>query len=78
MPRDEAAYDPRVTGTERLNALTHGTGALLALAGAIVLVVLASLSGDPWRIAAAPSLPGALPRNAACRGVVIDNAKLRL
>jgi hemolysin III len=39
-----------VSRTERLNALTHGTGALLALAGAIVLVVLASLSGDPWRI----------------------------
>jgi hemolysin III len=39
-----------VTWTERLNALTHGTGALLALAGAVVLIVLAALSGDPWRI----------------------------
>jgi hemolysin III len=39
-----------VTWTERLNALTHGTGALLALAGAVVLIVLAALTGDPWRI----------------------------
>ena len=35
---------------ERLNAWTHLVGALLALAGAITLVVLASLQGDPWRI----------------------------
>ena len=35
---------------ERLNAWTHLVGALLALAGAIALVVLASLQGDPWRI----------------------------
>ena len=39
-----------MTHTERLNALTHGTGALLALAGATVLVVLAAFTGDPWRI----------------------------
>lgn len=35
---------------EKLNAWTHLVGAVLALAGAIVLVVLATLGGDPWRI----------------------------
>ena len=35
---------------ERFNGYTHLAGALLALAGAIVLVVLASLKADPWRI----------------------------
>ncbi len=35
---------------ERLNTLTHLVGAALALAGLIVLVVLASLKGDPWKI----------------------------
>lgn len=35
---------------ERFNALTHLAGAVLALAGAIVLIVLASLGGDLWKI----------------------------
>ncbi len=35
---------------ERFNGITHLAGAGLALAGAVVLVVLASLKGDPWRI----------------------------
>ena len=30
--------------------LTHVVGAVLALAGAIVLVVLAALGGDPWKV----------------------------
>jgi len=37
---------------ERFNGYTHLCGALLATAGAVVLVVLASLKGDPWRITA--------------------------
>ncbi len=37
---------------ERFNGYTHLGGALLATAGAAVLVVLASLKGDPWRITA--------------------------
>jgi len=37
---------------ERFNGYTHLGGALLAAAGASVLVVLASLKGDPWRITA--------------------------
>lgn len=35
---------------ERFNSLTHLVGAVLALAGAIVLVVLAAVSGDPWKV----------------------------
>ena len=35
---------------ERLNAWTHLVGAVLALVGAIVLVVSAALDGDPWKV----------------------------
>ncbi len=35
---------------ERFNSITHLVGAALALAGLIVLVVFASLQGDPWKI----------------------------
>ncbi len=35
---------------ERFNAISHLAGALLALAGSVVLVVLASLDGDPFKI----------------------------
>ncbi|MCW9023572.1 MAG: hemolysin III family protein [Gammaproteobacteria bacterium] len=35
---------------ERLNSIIHLLGAVLALAGAVVLVVFASLKGDVWRI----------------------------
>jgi hemolysin III len=35
---------------ERFNATTHLVGAVVALAGAVVLVVLAALGGDPWRV----------------------------
>jgi hemolysin III len=35
---------------EKFNALTHLVGAALALAGSIVLVVLAALGGDPWKV----------------------------
>lgn|SRR5574340_1102026 len=36
---------------EKFNALTHLAGAVLALIGAVVLVVLAALGGDPWKVA---------------------------
>jgi hemolysin III len=36
---------------ERLNSITHLVGAALAVAGAVVLIVHASLLDDPWRIA---------------------------
>ncbi|WP_263769781.1 PAQR family membrane homeostasis protein TrhA [Propionivibrio soli] len=35
---------------ERLNAWTHLIGAVLAVSGAIALIVMASLMGDPWKI----------------------------
>jgi hemolysin III len=35
---------------ERFNTLTHMIGAALAIAGVAVLVVFASLKGDPWKI----------------------------
>ena len=35
---------------EKFNALTHLAGAVLALAGAVALIVLAAQGGDPWKI----------------------------
>jgi len=35
---------------EKLNAWTHLVGAVLAVAGTAVLVVLAALSGDAWKV----------------------------
>ena len=37
---------------ERFNGYTHLAGTMLALAGAIVLVVMAAQKADPWRIVA--------------------------
>lgn len=36
--------------SERLNTISHLAGAILSFFGLIVLVVLASLEGDPWKI----------------------------
>jgi hemolysin III len=38
---------------EKLNAWTHLVGALMALAGTVVLLVLTAMGGDPWKIASA-------------------------
>ena len=35
---------------EKFNSITHVVGAALALVGLVVLVVMASMQGDPWRI----------------------------
>lgn len=35
---------------EKLNALTHLFGVVLALAGTAVLIVLAAQAGDPWKV----------------------------
>jgi len=35
---------------EKLNAWTHLAGALLAIAGTVMLIVIAAQSGDPWKI----------------------------
>ncbi|SHF00244.1 PAQR family membrane homeostasis protein TrhA [Clostridium fallax] len=37
-------------GEEIANAITHGIGALLAIAGAVILIVFASFSGNPYKI----------------------------
>lgn len=41
---------PRHLREELANTLTHAAGVLASAAGAAVLVVLAALGGDPWRI----------------------------
>jgi hemolysin III len=40
----------QTTGEEIANSVTHGIGAGLAAAGLSVLVTLAALQGDPWRV----------------------------
>ena len=35
---------------EKFNAVSHLVGTVMALAGAIVLVVLAAIGGDPWKV----------------------------
>jgi len=40
------------TGEEIANAITHGIGAVLSLVGLIVMVVIAALRGDGWRVVA--------------------------
>jgi hemolysin III len=35
---------------EKFNAITHLVGAILAIAGTVTLILLASLQGDPWKI----------------------------
>jgi len=35
---------------EKFNAWTHLVGAVLALAGTVVLIILAALDGDPWKV----------------------------
>jgi len=47
---DRPASDAPVHYGEKFNALTHIVGAALALAGAIVLVVLAAMGGNPWKV----------------------------
>ena len=44
---------PQPLREEMASALTHGFGAVAALAGGIVLITLAALHGDGWRLAAA-------------------------
>ena len=41
------------TREELANTLTHAVGVLAAVAGGTVLIVLASLKGDPWKIVGA-------------------------
>lgn len=46
-------FRPRHSPREEFaNTVTHGLGALLSAVGLVVLIVLAALQGDPWRIVA--------------------------
>ena len=47
MPHREKSY---TRGEEIANSITHGLGALLSIAGLVVLVVFASLRGDAWSV----------------------------
>lgn len=53
-PRHDRAIDRDTTKKmyygEKFNALTHLVGAVLALAGTVVLIALAALGGDPWKV----------------------------
>jgi hemolysin III len=54
-PSMQAEYTqrkPYSTGEEVAHAVTHGVGAALAVAGLVVLVVLAARRADAWRIVA--------------------------
>jgi len=44
---------PQAAREEFASALTHGFGAVAALAGGIVMITLAALRGDGWQLAAA-------------------------
>ena len=44
------ALNPQSPGEEIANAVTHGLGAALAVAGLAALVALAALHGDAWRV----------------------------
>lgn len=47
-------HDPPYSfGEEVANAITHGTGLLVAIGAGAVLLTLVSLSADPWRIVSA-------------------------
>jgi hemolysin III len=40
----------QTTGEEIANSVTHALGALLAVAALAILVTLAALQGDAWRV----------------------------
>ena len=53
MPSMSATPQPETDYSileEWLNGLTHGIGAALSVAGTVILIVAASLQGDPWKI----------------------------
>jgi hemolysin III len=45
---------------EKFNAITHLVGAVLALAGTVVLIFLSTLDGDPWKVVSASIYGGTL------------------
>lgn len=49
-PEHPAVSKPYPLGEEIANAVTHGIGALLSVAGLVILVVASAAGGDPWRV----------------------------
>ncbi len=47
-------------GEEIFNAVTHGVGALLSVAGCVIAVCKAAIGGDPWAVVSAAIYGGAL------------------
>lgn len=45
-----AAYYPPMYPGERLNTFTHLAGSALSIAGLSILVTLAAVQGDPWKV----------------------------
>ena len=45
-----ARLKDQTTGEEIANAVTHGIGAALSVAGLVLLVVFAAIRGDAWRV----------------------------
>ena len=45
-----ARFSPPMVPGERFNSVSHLVGAVLALAGMVVLIVIAARQGDPWKI----------------------------
>ncbi len=41
---------PYTIGEEIANAVTHGVGAGLSIAGLVILVIFSAILGDPWRV----------------------------
>ncbi len=72
-------YPPR---EELANTVTHGAGAIASLIAGAILIVLAVLSGDPWRIVGAAVFSASLvllyTASAVYHGAPRGPAKLRL
>ena len=42
---------------ERFNSISHLVGAIMALAGLVVVVVMAARQGDPWKVVVSQTRP---------------------
>lgn len=50
MVQSPTSLSPTTRAEEWANVVTHGLGAVAAVVGATLLIVFASLGGEPWRI----------------------------
>jgi hemolysin III len=50
---DKAIKAAQTAGEEILNSITHGAGLIISSGGAGVMITLAALAGDPWKIVSA-------------------------